>query len=171
MKKSILFIAAVIALTSCGKIKRLTATEDTYSKTVERTDSIETVKTSEKVDTVVFLEPIKYDVSAHLLDLVDSSYILLDTPEVEITVKLDTVTKVLRASTKVKARKVAVKVDKQTETYSRSKTAFKSIQKDDVKVTEITKPKSNWWIYLIIGLVIVGGYLFFRFLPFRIVRK
>lgn len=171
MKNILFIIATVVALSSCSKIKRSTTVDESYAKSLEKTDSIEIVKTSEKVDTTVFLDPFHYDVSTALADLVDSSVLILDTPEIKIVGNVDKKANVLRTSTVVKSRPVTVKVDKSTETYTRNRSTVKIIKKDSSEQKDIVKTKVAWWPYLLVLLVLVAGYFGIKYLPFRIVKK
>lgn len=169
--KHIIFLLAVVALSSCGRIKQMTQTDSSYSKDVVKSDSSEVIKTTEKVDTLVTLDPITYDVSTHLIELEDTTYVVLDTPEVKVISSVNSKTKVLRTKAVLKERKVAVKVDKSSEVKRQGKTTVRSIQKDDSKAKEKSKPSKEWMIWLAVILVLIAAYLAIRFMPYRIIRK
>ena len=171
MKQTTVIIFALIALTSCSKIKRAARSDESYAKQVEKTDSSTYTKTTETVDTTVFLKPIEYDVATAIVDMVDSSVLILDTPEIRITGKVDKKANVLRTSTIVKARPVTVKVNRTSETSSRNRSTVKSIQKDSTEQKDVTKTKVSWWPYLLVLLALIAGYIGIRYLPFRITRK
>ena len=170
--KNLLFIIAIIALSSCGKIKKIRQTNDTYSKEKVETESSEVITVKETIDTTVTLQPIDINVTDYIIDLIDTSKIVIDTDELEVKLSVDTVTKTISTKAKVKKRTIPIQKTKETYIQRSSAVDLVSIQKDNSERIETEKPKSatsfTWWV--IIALIIVGAFTLFRVMPFRITR-
>lgn len=170
MNKALLLIL-IVAMSSCGRIRQTLATNETYSKEVDKSDTAETVKTTVQADTLVFLEPVTYDVTNHLIELVDNSRVILDTPELIITAKVDTLTGTIKTSAKVKERKIKFKVNKTTEVKRTGKTTTKKVYEQDTTDKQVVKTTYGWLWWLVAAVALVAGYFGIRYLPFRVIRK
>jgi hypothetical protein len=170
--KNLLFIIALIALSSCGKIKKITQTNDTYSKDKVEMETSEAITIKETIDTTVILKPIDIDVTNNLIDLIDTSKIVIDTDELEVKLSVDKSTKKVKTSARIKQRIIPIQKTKETYIERSSEVDLVQIKKDNSERKEVEKPKAatsfTWW--LIIALIAAGGFLFLRFMPFRITR-
>jgi hypothetical protein len=170
--KNIIILCAIIALSSCGKIKKITQTNDTYSKDKIETESSEVITIKETIDTTVILKPIDIDVTNNLIDLIDTSKIVIDTDELEVKLSVDKSTNKVKTSARIKQRTIPIQKTKETYIERSSEVDLVKIKKDNSERQETEKPKATtsftWW--LIIALIATGGFLFLRFMPFRITR-
>jgi len=170
--KNLLFIIAIIALSSCGKIKKIQQTNDTYSKDNVESESSESITIKETIDTTVILKPIDIDVTNNLIDLIDTSKIVIDTDELEVKLSVDKSTKKVKTSARIKQRIIPIQKTKETYIERSSEVDLVQIKKDNSERKETEKPKSTtsftWW--LIIALIIAGAFTLFRLMPFRITR-
>ncbi|MFO0359255.1 MAG: lipoprotein [Flavobacteriales bacterium] len=153
-----LIAVALIAtsLASCGRTnKSLTATE-TYSKDVSQTETTESITTTEKVDTLVTLDMETSEATFELHELVDSSRLVIDTPEQSVAVVYDPITQTVRTKAVVKERQVPVTIDRTTTVERAIYERQKSIQKDEQREEQVLKTSPlipSWLIALIIVLV------------------
>jgi hypothetical protein len=170
--KNIIILCAIIALSSCGKIKKITQTNDTYSKDKVETETSEAITIKETIDTTVILKPIDIDVTNNLIDLIDTSKIVIDTDELEVKLSVDKSTNKVKTSARIKQRIIPIQKTKETYIERSSEVDLVQIKKDNSERQETEKPKATtsftWW--LIIALIAAGGFLFLRFMPFRITR-
>jgi hypothetical protein len=145
-----------IGLSSCGRTNRaLTATE-TYSKDVSQTETTESITTTEKVDTLVTLDMETSEATFELHELVDSSRLVIDTPEQSVSVVYDPITQTVRTKAVVKERQVPITIDRTTTVERNVYERQKSIQKDERREESVVKSSPlipSWLIALIIVLV------------------
>lgn len=170
--RNIIILCAIIALSSCGKIKKITQTNDTYSKDKVESESSESITIKETIDTTVILKPIDIDVTNNLIDLIDTSKIVIDTDELEVKLSVDKETNKVKTSARIKERVIPIQKTKETYIERSSEVDLVQIKKDNSERKETEKPKATtsftWW--LIIALIIAGGFTLFRLMPFRITR-
>jgi len=170
--KNLLFIIAIIALSSCGKLKRITQTNDTVDKV--KTESTTTVEATvvETIDTTVILKPIEINVENSIIDLVDTTRLVIDTDELEVKLSIDTLTKKVKTHARIKERIIPVQKTKISSIKWGEEKSSRIVHKDNSERIETEKPKSTtsftWWV--IIALIIVGAFTLFRVMPFRITR-
>jgi len=170
--KNIIILCAIIALSSCGKLKRITQINDTVDKV--KTESTTTAEATivETIDTTITLRPIEINVENSIIDLVDSSQIVIDTDELEVKLSIDTLTKKVKTQARIKERIIPVKKTKVSSIKWGEEKSSSIVHKDNSERKEVEKPKVTtsftWW--LIIALIAAGGFLFLRFMPFRITR-
>ena len=112
--RNIIILCAIIALSSCGKIKKIQQTNDTYSKDKIESESSEAITIKETIDTTVILKPIDIDVTNNLIDLIDTSKIVIDTDELEVKLSVDKSTNKVKTSARIKERVIPIQKTKET---------------------------------------------------------
>jgi len=170
--KNLLFIIAIIALSSCGKIKHLTQTNDTVDKV--KTESTTTAEATvvETIDTTITLRPIEINVENSIIDLVDTTRLVIDTDELEVKLSIDTLTKKVKTHARIKERIIPVQKTKISSIKWGEEKSSSIVHKDNSERKEVDKPSKatsfTWW--LIIALIAAGAFIFLRFMPFKITR-
>jgi len=170
--KNIIILCAIIALSSCGKLKRITQTNDTVDKV--KTESTTTAEATvvETIDTTVILKPIEINVENSIIDLVDTTKLVIDTDELEVKLSIDTLTKKVKTHARIKERIIPVQKTKISSIKWGEEKSSSIVHKDNSERKEVEKPSKatsfTWW--LIIALIAAGAFIFLRFMPFRITR-
>jgi hypothetical protein len=170
--KNLLFIIVIIFLSSCGKIKHLTQTNDTVDKI--KTESTTTAEATivETIDTTITLRPIQIDVENSIIDLVDTTRLVIDTDELEVKLSIDTLTKKVKTHARIKERIIPIQKTKISSIKWGEEKSSSIVHKDNSERKEVEKPSRStsftWW--LIIALIAAGAFIFLRFMPFKITR-
>lgn len=170
--KNLLFIIALIALSSCGKIKKIQQTNDTVDKVKTETTTTAEATIVETIDTTITLRPIEIDVENSIIELVDTTRIVIDTDELEVKLSVDKVTNKVKTHARLKERVIPIQKTKISSIKWGEEKNVSIVHKDNSERIETEKPKSTtsftWWV--IIALIIVGAFTLFRVMPFRITR-
>lgn len=155
----------LIALTSCGKIKKFTSTyKDKVNVEVEQ-EVAEEITVKEKVDTLIILPADTSTWNLPLRDLIDSTGLKIESETQIIEFKFNPKDNTVTTKATVKEKKVSVVINKETEikrnTSTQSQSKVKTYVKD--KKVEETKPlvPPVVWFALLIALLV---YLAARFI-------
>jgi len=170
--KNIIFIITIVILSSCGKLKQITQTNDTTDKTIIDSSGTTEVTHTVFVDTTVVIDGSKEVTIDTIESLDDSSKTVIDNEDVTVILFVDTTTQTIKTTAKVKPRKARVKVSESTTIKQKVDVESKIVHRDNNERKEVEKPSKatsfTWW--LIIALIAAGAFIFLRFMPFRITR-
>jgi uncharacterized protein (DUF927 family) len=170
--KNVIYLCAIIALSSCGKIKHLTQTNDTVDKVKTETTTTAEATIVETIDTTITLRPIQIDIENSIIDLVDTTKLVIDTDELEVKLSVDPITNKIKTRAKIKERIIPIQKTKISSIKWGEEKSSSIVHKDNSERKEVEKPKAatsfTWW--LIIALIAAGAFTLLRFMPFKITR-
>lgn len=164
MKIIPLFII-LLFITSCGKIKRNTVKTSTDTEVTVMDSAAEQIITTEKVDTLIVLEPDTTEWKIRISLPEDTSTLFFESEKQIIEVKYTEKTKTLNVKGIVKPVTVPVQIEKTTteNRVSDSKVLFKENKVEKNKEVVKTKPLIPWWSWLIV-IILAAGYVYMKFI-------
>jgi hypothetical protein len=170
MKTPLLILAALLALSSCRSVQF-----HKHKKKEEHRVKVDSVATShttitETLDTGIVLPPDTLTGSIKLTDLLAGDSIDVETDAGTLIVKLDPVTKKLKARSTRKPKTVPVKINKTTTTDNRTAVKRDESHKAAEKVKDVEREPSikgsiGFWatIFLVVGILFGFWWLTNRF--------
>ena len=162
MKFMPLFVILIL-ITSCGKIKRNTVKTETNTELIVTDSAAEQIVTTEKVDTLIILEPDTTDWKIRIYLPEDTSTLFFESDKQVIEIKYTEKTKTLNVRGIVKQAIVPVQIEKTTteNRVSDSKVVFKENTVEKNKQVVKTKPLIPWWSWLIV-IVLAAAYVYMK---------
>lgn len=161
--RSLYPILLLLLLSSCGRLKKTTASDETLLKAEkEGTFSTESV-TEERIDTLITIAPDTSTWEIPAFMFTDSSVLVIETPRQRIEFEYQPETKSVKVRAAVKEMIMPVKIERKV--IHRADSSYK----DRVKVKEKsyrqdvkkTAPLIPWWLWLI-PILIGGGWILNR---------
>ena len=147
--------ALLIALSSCGKLKRTASTSDTEIKAEkEGTFSMESV-TTETADTLITLAPDTSTWSIPAWMFTDSSVLVIETPRQVIEFEYIPLTKNVNVKAVVKPQVVPVKIDR-TQVLRMDSTYREKVKvnaETSGKETKKTQSLIPWWLWIVAAIL------------------
>jgi len=161
--KIIPLFVILLMITSCGKIKRNTVKTETNTELTVIDSAAEQIVTTEKVDTLIVLQPDTTDWKIRISLPEDTSTLFFESEKQVIEIKYTETTKTLNVRGIVKATSVPVQIEKTTteNRVSDSKVVFKENTVEKNKEVIKTKPLIPWWSWLIV-IVLAAAYVYMK---------
>jgi hypothetical protein len=161
--KIILLFVILLMITSCGKIKRNTVKTETNTELTVIDSEAEQIVTTEKVDTLIVLQPDTTDWKIRISLPEDTSTLFFESEKQVIEIKYTEKTKTLNVRGIVKQVTVPVQIEKTTteNRVSDSKVVFKENTVEKNKELIKTKPLIPWWSWLIV-IVLAAAYVYMK---------
>lgn len=155
----------LIALSSCGKLKRTASTSDTTVKSEkEGTFSTETV-TTETADTLITLAPDTSTWSIPAWMFTDSSVLIIETPRQLIEFEYIPLTKNVNVKAVVKPQEVPIKIDR-TQVLRIDSTYHEKVKvnvETSDKETKKTQSLIPWWMWIVV-VILAALWVWWKFL-------
>ncbi len=171
--KIFLLAASVIALTSCGKLKKTSAFEKSVTDSTATTRVEETTTTVRTVDILITIHP---DTSSAVVPLPPdtTATTVIDNDTHTVSIQVDSVKKTVKVVAVSKKKQVPVKINETTTTHRKEKTKVDVSKKEVSKEAEKKRTTFPWWfiwLLLILAAVYYAGRWFLKRYTYTITKK
>lgn len=171
--KIFLLTTSVIALTSCGKLKKTSAFDKSITDSTATTRVEETTITTRAVDTVA---TIKADTSTAVIPLPpDTTTVkVIDTDTHAVTIQVDSAKKTIKIVAVSKKKEIPITINETTTTHRKEKSKVDVSKKEVSKEAVKKRTMFPWWfVWLLLVLVAVyyAGRWFLKRYTYTITKK